>query len=189
MLMEQPDLRRIGIGATSEGALQRVSRTLEVAQLFFDKHRDQPLALPNRRSIVECSPEELGNKEFYQYFAGFLLTLTFMKKNDATQAMEATFYSCGQLLDWFNCLVQLCRERYAPREAIFQNYILPSSESNLLFTKIRRDLEKNIYSRLIQSGESLQNKATPFARQQVYGMALALRNINSVTSYEALGMA
>ena len=185
--MEEQELRRIGIGATSASSIARVNRTKEIVQLFFDSHRTK-IGLATRRSIEDCTPEELGKEAIYQYFAGFLLTLTFQQKSEVTGEMETTHYSIATVVGWFNCMVQLCREKYAVGQLIFQHYALPNSESNLLFGRIRRDLVGKTVDRLIDEGKALQEKAIPFAREQVIDISKALRKKNSVQSYELVAV-
>lgn len=185
--MEEQELRRFGIGATSASSIARVGRTKELIKVFFDNHKTK-IGLAHRNSIDECTPAELGREDIYQYFAGFLYTSTFLDKNETTGKMETTHYAVGSAIGWFNCMVQLCREKYAPGQLIFQNYALPNSESSLLFGKIRRDLAARIKDRLIAEGSPLQEKAIPFTRPQVIDILRALRKKNSMESYELVAI-
>ena len=150
------NLVRLGNGSTSTSMAEREKRTKEIMHMFFARAKEQ-LRLSHRQSIDMCTPEELGKEELYQLFAGFLITLKYTKKvGDELQVNE---YACATIIDWFNSMVQLGREKLAPKEEIFQNYLLQGSPSQLFFNKVRRDLIKKVTQRVIDQGKSLQEKA------------------------------
>ena len=71
-------------------------------------------------------------------------------------------------------MVQLCREQYGPNQSLFDNYFIKNSESDLFFSKIRKDITTKVSERIIESGQSLQEKSTPLSREQIFQMSYPL---------------
>ena len=187
--MSGPTLRRVGDGAVGASHTSMKSTVTRNFDWFLAEHGEDAVLQITAKKFVDCTAQDLGKLVLYQLFAHFLFTTPKLVKNKVTKQFEPglSYKSVGTIIDYFNCAVQLARAK-APDEKVFENYLLPNSESDTNFKKIRNELTNMCIRRLFNEGRSLgENKSSSLERVQAMSVSMALMFRGSVRDYEDRG--